>query len=117
MKTYVTTWLLSGLCALSVMSCNRDEDNIIVEPAPQYVHVRYVQTQCADSWGQAQGSQALIAAAQTYLNQRNLTLHQPLTTNGTPSACAACTCPTGLVLEGDVLPADLSAVLALGFKQ
>jgi hypothetical protein len=120
MKTSrLSTWLFSGMCAFAAISCNDKKAEIQPETdtSIEKVHVRYVQTQCADRWGQAQGAQALIAAAQAYLTQRNLTLYQPTTSNGSPSACAACTCPTGLVLEGDVRTADLSAVQALGFTQ
>jgi putative hemolysin len=109
--------LLGGLCALAAASCTADQ----VEPehpAPTLMGVRYVQTQCADRWGQAPGTQALVNAARTYLAQQGLTLHQAQAggTN-TGAVCAACTCPTGLVLEGAVALAELPAVLALGFTQ
>ncbi|MFC7668089.1 hypothetical protein ACFQT0_12370 [Hymenobacter humi] len=80
--------------------------------------VRYAQTQCADRWGQASGTQQLAAAAQAYLAQQGLTLHQPqASVKNAGAVCSACNCPTGLVLEGTVQPADLSAVLALGFTR
>jgi hypothetical protein len=118
--TRFATWLLSGLCAFAAVSCTCKKEDIRPEPEqkPQLVAVSYAQTQCADRWGQARGAQQLVAVAQAYLAQQGLTLNQPqAAATGTPSACAACTCPTGLVLEATVSPADLSAALALGFTK
>ena len=112
--TRFTTWLLGGLCAIAAAGCDCEKE----APAPELVGVRYAQTQCADRWGKASDTQQLVAAAQTYLAQQGLTLHQPQASGKTDEAtCTACTCPTGLVLEGRVQPADLSAVLALGFTK
>ena len=78
--------------------------------------MRYAQTQCADRWGQAQGTQQLVAAAQGYLAQQGLVLQQlRARVINAGAVCNACTCPTGLLLEGAVGPTDLPAVLALGF--
>ena len=120
--TRFATWLLSGLCAFAAVSCNCKKDEIRPEPEQkpkqELVTVSYAQTQCADRWGQAQGAQQLVAKAQAYLAQQGLTLNQPqAAASGQASACAACTCPTGLVLEAAVSPADLPAVLALGFTK
>ena len=107
-------WLLSGLCALATVSCTSEEKN----PGPELVGVQYAQTQCADRWGPAPGTQQLAAAAQAYLAQQNLTLYQAqASVKNSGAVCTACTCPTGLVLEGAVQPADLQAVLALGFTK
>ena len=107
-------WLLSGLCALATVSCTSEEKN----PEPELVGVQYAQTQCADRWGQAPGTRQLVAAAQAYLAQQNLTLYlAQVSVKNSGAVCAACTCPTGLVLEGAVQPADLQAVLALGFTK
>ena len=119
-STRFATWLLSGLCAFAAMSCGCKEEEI--QPAPEQktemVGVSYAQTQCNDRWGQASTAQQLVSKAQAYLTQQGLTLHQPqASAKGQPAVCAACTCPTGLVLEATVSPADLSAVLALGFTK
>ncbi|MBF9223530.1 hypothetical protein [Hymenobacter ruricola] len=118
--TRLATWLLSGLCAFAAVSCTGKKDEIQPEPAQKQdlVAVTYAQTQCNDRWGQAQGTQQLVAKAQAYLAQQGLTLNQPqASVAGPPAVCAACTCPTGLVLEATVSPADLPAVLALGFAK
>ncbi|RFP64770.1 hypothetical protein D0N36_12075 [Hymenobacter lapidiphilus] len=106
-------WFFGGLCALATASCASEKD-----PAPDFVGVRYVQTQCADRWGQAPGTQELVIVAQAYLSQQGLTLHQPQASGQSMDVvCSACTCPTGRVLQGKVSPADLSSVLALGFTR
>ena len=112
------TWCLGSLCALAA-SCICGPKTDLPEPAqPELVAVRYAQTQCADRWGSAQGAQQLIEVAPAYLAQQGLTLVQPYASvTGPPSACAACTCLTGVVLEARVAPADLPAVLALGFTK
>ena len=111
--TRLTGLLLGSLCAIEAMSCTEEKN-----PAPDLVAVRYAQTQCADRWGQAQSAQQLVAAAQTYLAQQGLTLHQPqASVKDAGLVCNACPCTTGLVLEGTVQSADLSAVLALGFTK
>ena len=112
--TRLTGLLLGILCVIGTMSCTSEEKN----PAPDLVAVRYAQTQCADRWGQAQSTQQLVAAAQTYLAQQGLTLHQPQAiVKNAGMVCNACSCTTGLVLEGTVQPADLPAMLALGFTK
>ena len=59
-----------------------------------------------------------MAVAQAYLAQQGLALHQPRARVANAGAiCNACHCPTGLVLEGTVPPADTAAMLALGFTK
>jgi len=107
-------WLLSGLSALTTVSCTAEKKN----PEPELVGVQYEQTQCADPWGLTHGTQQLAAVAQAYLAQQGLTLYQPqASVKNSGATCAACSCPTGLVLGGAVQPADLQAVLALGFTK
>jgi hypothetical protein len=112
------TWLLGSLC-FAATSCICGPKTDLPEPVqPELVAVRYAQTQCADRWGQAQGSQQLVEVAPAYLAQQGLTLNQPhARTTGPAAACNACTCLTGVVLEASVSPADLPAVLALGFTK
>jgi hypothetical protein len=116
-STQSLAWLLGSLCALSAARCtsNKLEKE---DPSPKLVEVRYVQTQCADRWGPAPSTQALVTTAQAYLAQQGLTLHQPQATVQNPGAvCSACSCPTGVVLEGSVAPTEVAAVLALGFTK
>ena len=106
--------LLSSLCLIATASCAFEKES----PGPGLVRVSYAQTQCADRWGQARGTQQFVAAAQTYLFQQGLTLYKPQAiAKNLGFTCDACTCPTGLVLKGRVKPADLPAVLALGFVE
>jgi hypothetical protein len=115
--TRLIVWLLSGLGGLTAISCNCKKDEIRPEAEPATVQVSYAQTQCADRWGQAQGTQQLATVATAYLAQQGITLYQPQASVRNPAAvCNACTCTTGLVLEGQVRPADLAAVQALGFR-
>ena len=110
--TRFAAWLFGSLCFLAAVGCTREQE----DPSPELVGVRYAQTQCADRWGQATSTQQLVVAAQGYLAQQGLMLHQPrASVKNAGAVCTACTCATGLVLEGTVQPADLSAVLALGF--
>jgi len=110
--TRFTAWLLGSLCVVAASGCAREK----VGPTLELVGVRYAQTQCADRWGQASSTQQLVALAQAYLAQQGLTLHQPQArVDNAGAACNACVCPTGVVLEGRVQPADVAAVLALGF--
>lgn len=112
--TRFACWLLVSLCAMAAVSCTSEKQ----APDPDLVAVRYSQTQCADRWGQAQSTQQLIIAAQTYLAQQGLTLHQPYASvKNVGMVCNACSCTTGLVLEGTVQSAELPAVLALGFTK
>ncbi|ALW85925.1 hypothetical protein AUC43_12955 [Hymenobacter sedentarius] len=112
--TRFAAWLFGSLCTLAAVGCTCE----LEDPAPELVGVRYAQTQCADRWGQAPSTQQLVAAAQGYLAQQGLTLHQPrASVKDAGAVCTACTCLTGLVLEGAVQPADLPAVLALGFTK
>jgi len=115
-RTRLTIWLLSGLCSLTALGCNCKKD---VDPNPEQstVKVSYAQTQCADRWGQAQGTQQLAAVATAYLAQQGIILYQPrASVKNAGMVCNACACTTGLVLEGQVSPADLAAVRALGFQ-
>jgi vacuolar-type H+-ATPase subunit B/Vma2 len=109
--TRSTAWLLGSLCAIAATACTREEDAY-----PDFVKVEYSQTQCADRWGQVRNKQELVAAAQIYLGQQGITLHQAKASRkGAAIHCDACTCPTGVVLEGKVQPTDVAAVRALGF--
>jgi hypothetical protein len=112
--TRFAVWLLSGLCALASASCHKTT----AEPTAEVVEVSYAQTQCADRWGQASGVQQLQTVATAYLAQQGITGHTLQASAKAPAAvCAACTCPTGLVLAGSVRKADLPALLALGFTK
>lgn len=112
--TRFAAWLLGGLCMVAALGCAREKD----PPVPDLVKVCYAQTQCADRWGQASGTQQLVAAAQAYLARQGLTIHQAQArVDNAGAVCTACTCTTGLVLEGSVPPADVAAVLALGFTK
>lgn len=116
-RTRLTIWLCSGLCTLTAAGCFCKEPTDLPEPAQATVKVSYAQTQCADRWGQAQGTQQLATVATAYLAQQGITLYQPQASlKNPPALCNACSCPTGLVLEGAVSPADLAAVRALGFQ-
>lgn len=119
--TRFAAWLLGGLCAVAAAGCtHHSTEEVRPEPAVNQglIGVRYAQTQCADRWGQASGPQQLVDMARAYLAQRNLTLSlAQASAKGPAAVCAACTCPTGLVLEGRVSPGDLPAVLALGFTE
>ncbi|MBO2007918.1 hypothetical protein [Hymenobacter negativus] len=115
-RTRLTIWLLSGLCSITAASCSCKEKSD-PEPEQTTVKVSYAQTYCSDRWGQAQGTQQLAAVATAYLAQQGITLYQPRASAKYPAAvCNACSCTTGLVLEGTVSPADLAAVQALGFQ-
>lgn len=113
MKSHqLTTWLLSGLCAVVAASCTGKE-----EVQPERIRVRYTQTMCDDPWGAAQGEQELVAAAQSFLVQNNLTLYQPRATTGPAASGFGCNTPTGLVLEGSAAPKDVPTLLNLGFTK
>jgi hypothetical protein len=113
----LTIWLLGGLCSFTSAGCFCKEPTDLPEPEPTTVQVSYAQTQCADRWGQAVGTQQLAAVATAYLAQQGITLLQPQASVRNPAAvCNACTCTTGLVLEGRVRPSDLAAIQALGFQ-
>jgi hypothetical protein len=115
-RTRLTIGLLGVLGSLSAASCFCKE-KVGPEPEQATVKVSYAQTQCADRWGQAQGKQQLATVATAYLAQQGITLYQPQASlQNPPAVCNACTCPTGLVLEGSVSPADLAAMRALGFQ-
>jgi len=109
-----SAWLLGGLYALAAAGCANEKEDAL----PDLVAVRYAQTQCADPWGYARNTPLLAGVAQAYLAQQGVTLHQPqASAKNTPSWCDACTCTTGVVLEGKVQPAEVAAVLALGFTK
>lgn len=113
--TRLVAYLFSSLCFLSTEGCTRDAQ----DPAPtSLVGVRYAQTQCADPWGQASSTQQLVVVARGYLAQHGITLFQPQArVDNAGAVCTACSCSTGVVLAGAVQPADVSAVLALGFTK
>lgn len=108
--------LLGSLTALGTSSCILDEKE---EARPQTtVGVRYQQTQCADPWGQARTPQDLEVAVKAHLQQQGIVaqdVHAQRTSGG--AVCLACVCKTGIVLEAQVSPADLQAVLAMGFQE
>jgi len=112
----LTVWLLSSLCLLAGTSCKKNS-----EPAPpeaDSIAVRYAQTQCADKWGQATTTQQLEAVATTYLVQQGIAFTQAHATQAAPAAvCNACTCTTGVVLEGRVNSSQLAAIQVLGFTK
>lgn len=111
-------WFLASLVVLSVTGGCHNEEIQPEAATPSRVKVSYAQTQCADLWGQARSTQQLATVAQAYLAQQGVTLYQPQArVENIGVVCSACTCPTGLVLEGEVQATDLSIVLALGFKQ
>lgn len=109
--------LLSSLMlAALVMGCGTTD----TAPEPQGpVTVRYAQTQCADPWaGAGQNTdQGFEAAAKAYVQQQGIQLYSSSVTTAGAAVCAACTCPTGRVLQATVSPADVAALEALGFKR
>ena len=109
-----TTWLLGIVCAVAATGCTDKEG---VPPEPERISVRYTQTQCDDPWGAAHGEQALLTAAQAYLVQHNLPLHQLRATTGPAAAGFGCSTPTGLVLEGGASPQDVPLLLSIGFMK
>ena len=106
-------WLLGDLCAITAASCSNEKSDV----KPLTVDVYYMQTQCADRWGTAEGAQQLVSAAQAYLTQQRLTLYNARATTGPAPAGLSCNTPTGRVLEGAVTTDDFSTVLALGFQE
>jgi hypothetical protein len=114
-STRLLTSLFGVLAAVAVLSCNSKN------PQPKkenLVKVSYVQTYCADPWGNSSTPQQLQTTATAYLAQQNITLVDASASTRFPeSMCRACTCTTGVVLEGAVRSADLAAVLALGFTK
>ncbi|OON68003.1 hypothetical protein B0919_15160 [Hymenobacter sp. CRA2] len=104
-------WVLTSLALLGSCSDDKNKENLGITAS-----VSYVQTYCADPWGQARSSQDLVSAATAYLSQRNITLYQAQATqDNAPSLCLACSCTSGLVLHGLVRDQDVAAVQALGF--
>jgi len=107
--------LLSSTCFVAT-SCQQDDPE--PEATTTLVRVSYAQTYCADKWGQATGTQQLESVATTYLTQQGITTSQLIArVNGPASLCNACTCTTGLVLEGLVPDTDVPALEGLGFKK
>ncbi|MGI4865865.1 MAG: hypothetical protein ACRYFZ_18215 [Janthinobacterium lividum] len=107
--------LLTSLCLLTGTSCKKNS-----EPAPpdDTVAVSYAQTQCADKWGFTRDNQQLQTLAIAYLAQQNIALSATQATQtNLGGVCAACTCPTGVVLMGKVPTSQLAAVQALGFTK
>ena len=108
----LTFWLLGGLCLAAGASCNKTTP----EPNPDEVKVSYAQTQCADPWGLTQNTQQLRDAAAAYLKAKGVTPFPFTVSNTNPVInCAACTCPTGVLLSGTARTADLPALQAMGF--
>jgi hypothetical protein len=128
MTARLSTWLLSGLLALTGMGCSTNNEpeptsEDTSKPSPiiciiEGVKVRYKQTYCADRWGQASTTQQLETVATAYLAQQGITFNGAHATRATPAAvCNACTCTTGVVLEGEISPSQLAAIQALGFTK
>lgn len=112
----LTAWLLGSLLVVAGTGCSSKDPEPNVDLVP--VHVRYAQTQCADKWGMANTPQQLVTVATAYLVQQGITLTSAQASSvNPPAACAACTCPTGVVLTGATSPADWPALQALGFTQ
>jgi hypothetical protein len=110
----LVVWLLSSLCAFASTSCHqqRDPEPILSDLA----QVSYAQTQCADKWGMAATSAQLETVATTYLAQQGINLvNAHAAKTGMEATCNACTCPTGLVLTGQVAYSQLAAIQAQGF--
>ncbi len=113
-----TAWLLSGLLALASAACTSKNTPEPERPQVPLTKVSYAQTQCADKWGQARTPQQLEAVATAYLAQQGITLANAQATQSAPAAvCNACTCPTGVVLVGEVSASQLAAIQALGFQK
>lgn len=109
----LTLGLLGGLCTFGGASCKKDS-----EPDPNAVEVSYAQTQCADPWGLTQGNQQLKDAAAAYLKAKGVTAFPFAISTASPTAgCAACSCPTGVVLTGTARKTDLPVLQAIGFVQ
>ncbi|GAB2969614.1 hypothetical protein GCM10027048_45620 [Hymenobacter coalescens] len=112
----LAAWLLTGLVGFGTTSCLTEKPDVC--PEEDSVKVSYAQTQCADQWGQAATPQQLEAVAGAYLQQQGIqATGLSAARTGQAVVCAACTCPTGLVLTAKIRPADLPAALSLGFQQ
>jgi len=112
---FASCLLLSSACFVGT-SCQPDDPE--PEAKTTFVRVSYAQTYCADKWGQATGTQQLESVATTYLAQQGISTGQlTARVNGPASLCNACTCTTGLVLEGLVPATDVPALESLGFKR
>jgi hypothetical protein len=112
----VIGWILLGSASFSSAGCRS------TDPAPatdtELVQVSYAQTYCADRWGQTAGLQQFESVATTYLSQQGVTAHQlKARVKEQAAGCNACTCTTGLVLEGLVRQADLPTLEKVGFKK
>jgi hypothetical protein len=82
------------------------------------VRVSYRQTYCADRWGRAADLPQFESIATAYLSQQGVIAHQlKASVKEPPAVCNACTCTTGLVLEGLVRTTDLPTLEKLGFKK
>lgn len=105
--------------ALGLAACSKSEPG--AEPCPKdAVALRYAQTGCADPWaGANQNTDAAFqGAAVQYVQQRGIQLYRvQVDNNGQPTVCLACTCPTGRRLLVFVQPADVPALVQLGFRQ
>ncbi|RAK66848.1 hypothetical protein [Hymenobacter edaphi] len=107
--------LIGFLGLSSIGSC---EDDDVVPAAERPVPVSYAQTQCADRWGQATSTQQLEALARAYLQQQGIVASDVYAARtGQAAVCAACSCPTGVILQATVRQADLQAVLDMGFQR
>lgn len=110
--------LLGSLLLLASTSCKHCDEPEPEQLQPEVYNVSYAQTQCADKWGQARTPQQLETVAIAYLAQQGITLTFPKATQTGPAAgCSACTCPTGVVLVGQIHVSQLAAIQALGFTK
>lgn len=103
-------FLLVGTLATGCEKSEATPENLVA--------VRYSQTQCADPWANPgqNSDQGFLEAATRYVQQRGIQLYQPTVKPGNPAVCAACTCPTGRVLEARAASADVAALAAMGFQ-
>jgi hypothetical protein len=126
MKSLSPLALLLGSVLTLVASCQKKYIAPVEKPVDcspflvDSVSVRYQQTYCADPWGQAQGTQQLQATAYAYLMQQGISLRPGALkayVRNPASVCNACTCTSGVVIEADIISADLPAMQALGFMR
>jgi hypothetical protein len=111
-------WTLSLSCSASFGSAGCRNNEPTPGAGPEMVQVSYGQTYCADRWGQASNLQQLESIATAYLSQQGVTAHHlKARVKEQPAGCNACTCTTGLVLEGLVRTTDLLTLEKLGFKK
>ena len=95
------------------VSCEEKEQEI-----PETLWVSIGSTQCADPWdGLEMGSTEHNVTE--YLEQNNIVVYGFKTDYIASEAfvCAACICPSGIVISVRIARYDLNAAIALGFQQ